>query len=218
MSSDLPIILAVETTVRELDARLVLAALYARKGHRIFVVGGQSGQRVVHEMAGALFVGKHVIHPRAYNPAVYLEAKKNGFVVVHLAEEGGVFMGNESDWTWDLDDQLHPHFLAPEDYVCTWGDFQRDYYRTKDAANPGNIRTTGHPRFDVYKSSLRRFYEDEANALRAKYGNFVILCSNFGLANDPEGHFNTFSQQLGYIPEDDEMRLRSPISSSSSTS
>ena len=208
MSQDLAVVFAIETTVRELDSRLVLAALHARRGHRIFIVGGPAGQRMARELEGGVFVGKHVIHPTALNPQAYFAAKRNGFIVVHLAEEGGIFMGNEPDWMWDLDDQLIPSLLAPEDYVCTWGDFQRDYYRSKGAPNPENIRTTGHPRFDMYKTSLRRFYEDEAAALRKQHGNFVLWCSNFGLANDPEGPFNTFSKPLGYDPTDDETRRR----------
>src|SRR5260221_13981433 len=99
-----------------------------------------------------------MIPPTAGQPRAYFDAKKNGSVVVHLAEEGAIFQGKEADWDWDLDDQLLPELLASEDFVCTWGDYQRDYYLTKNAPNSKNIRTTGHPRFDVYKSSLRGFY------------------------------------------------------------
>lgn len=204
MRDEVTTVFGIETTVRELDSRLVLASLHARRGRRVFLVGGQSGQRIVREMKGAVFVGKHIIHPSSTQPRAYFAAKENDFVIVHLAEEGAIFQGSEPDWDWDLDDQLRPKLLDPEDYVCTWGNYQRDYYQRNGAQNPDNFRTTGHPRFDVLKAGLRRLYEDEAAELRQRYGDFVILCSNFSFANDAEGPWNTFSKPFGYEPEDEE--------------
>jgi surface carbohydrate biosynthesis protein len=208
MSDEVPIIFPIETTVRELDSRLVLAALHAHKDARVFIAGGPAGQRLIREVSGAVVVGKHMIHPTAAEPRAYFDAKKNGSVVVHLAEEGAIFQGKEADWDWDLDDQLLPKLLDPEDFVCTWGDYQRDYYLSQSPPTPRNIRTTGHPRFDVYKSSLSRLYEDEAAALRARHGDFVIMCSNFSFATDAEGPWNTFSKPLGYDPSNEETLMR----------
>ena len=207
MSEPVSLVLGLETTARELDSRLILAALHARANRRFFVVGGLSGQRFARDFEGALCVGKHLVHPTAASPLAYYHAKQNGCIVVHLAEEGGVFMGDETDWAWDLDHQLDATLLDPEDFVCTWGDFQRDHYR-RSAANPENVRTTGHPRFDVYKEPLRGFYQEEADVLRRRHGRYVLWCSNFGMVNDPEGPFNTFSKMMGYVPEDDETRIR----------
>lgn len=201
------IVFGLETTSRELDARLALASLHARRDRRIFIAGGLTGQRLATDFEGALCVGKHLIHPTATTPTAYVNAKRNGSVMVHLAEEGGVFMGDESDWRWDLNHQLVPELLQAEDFVCTWGDFQRDHYR-KRAPEPGNIRTTGHPRFDLYKPRFRAIYDAERDELRRRFGRFVLWCSNFGMVNDPEGPFNTFSPMMGYIPENDDVRLR----------
>jgi surface carbohydrate biosynthesis protein len=208
MSTPLTVLLPVETIARELDARLVLATLFGQRHHRILLVNSSHMHGLIEHLRGCLYVGKHIMFPTATEPTVYFRAKERGFSVVHLAEEGAIFMGNEPDWGTDLDLQLAPRVLGADDFVCCWGDLQRDYYRAKQAPYPHRVTTTGHPRFDIYKTALRGIYEDDARALNQRFGRFVLFNSNLTFAVDAEGPWNTFNREQGYTPEDDAGRLR----------
>lgn len=209
------VLLPVEMMMRELDFRLVLAVKYASKRHRIFLGQTFNEFRLMQQMDGGLLVSKAISQPwpqslgkfpgRKY---AYDVAKDCGFSVVHLAEEGAVFMGREDAWAADLDLQLDPTIFREDDAILTWGDWQRDYYKSKHPANEDRILTTGHPRFDLYQPRYHDLFRPEADALKAKYGNFVLINTNFGLALHPQGQDFVFSQWEGWNPTDDATRTR----------
>ncbi len=205
----LTLIFPIETIARELDARLVLASIYGQKHHRILLAHTPHANRLAAKLSGGgLYVGKHIFASGGDVPVAYYRAKENGFTVVHLAEEGAVFMGGPQDWSFDLDWQLVPSLLSKDDYVATWGDWQRKYYVEKGAPCPKNVRTTGHPRFDIYKTGLKEIYRQETDGLKSRFGEFILFNSNFGWAVNPLGVEDTFSRWQGYYPEDEVARLR----------
>ena len=203
MKEKLTIIFPVEMMARELDFRLVLASLFAQPHHRILLTHASHAIRLATKLrGGGMYVGKNIGPTPTYFDDYHL-AKENGFVIVHLAEEGAVFMGDENNWKVDLDQQLNPQFLSHEDWVATWGDFQRDYYLSKNIQNPKNIKTTGHPRFEIYKGLFKSIYAEEAEKLKSRFGNFVLFNSNLGWPMNPLGYEDTFSAYQGYEPQDE---------------
>jgi surface carbohydrate biosynthesis protein len=202
------VLFPIETIVRELDFKLLLAGLFARRRHRIYLARTTTTFRLATQMRGGLYVGKHMFPPQRLTeaPAVYRSAKRNGFRVVHLSEEGAVFKGDEASWHRNLALQLDPSHLAEDDYICTWGAFQRDHYVAQKPACEKNIRVTGHPRFDLYRRKYRSMFEREAEGIRRKYGPFVLVNTNFSAAVSPGGPAFMFSPEIGYDPKDEEIR------------
>lgn len=202
MNNDVPIFFPVETINRELDVRLFLACAYVRPKHRIFVGFHGVIYSLARRMRGGLFVGKHFLLKAAAREsyARYHALKDRAFLCVHLDEEGAVYPGNEENWQHRLSWLLDPCALSAEDYVCTWGDFQRDYYLSLDPSCAANIRTTGHPRFDLYKLPYRRYFDADATRLKEKYGDFILINGNFTIANNGLGLQETFSERCGYYP------------------
>ena len=209
MSEKLTVILPIETISRELDGRLLLSALFGKKHHRIFLAHSSLANRIVSRLkSGGLYIGKHIMAPTAKDPSVYFKAKENKFTVVQSAEEGAVFMGQPKDWSLDLDFQLDPTVLSKEDYVATWGKWQRGYYLQKGAPNPDHVCVTGHPRFELCKSNYAGIYAKEAGLLREKFGRYVLLNANFSCVTHNLGLSQVFSSGLYYHPEDPELRHR----------
>lgn len=204
----LNLILPIETEARELDGRLFLAAHHARRSHRVFVGATSHTHRLVRQMQGGVYFGKHIMFPSWEEPVEYLNAKAHGFVVAHLSEEGAVFLGDEPAWREDLHFQLDPRVMQEGDFVCAWGDFQREYYRAECELPANDVRTTGHVRFDIYKAKYREFYREDVLAIRKRFGNFVLMNSNFCVANDAEGPHNVFVPAVNYDPGNVEKRLR----------
>jgi surface carbohydrate biosynthesis protein len=201
------ILLPIETIVRELDYRLVLAALLANKHRRIFIGRSPTTYRLARQMKGGVYVGKHIFHGKPGEP-VYRQAKQRGFVVLHHSEEGAVFTGREDAWEFELRRQLDVNEVAAEDFVCTWGDYQRDFYKRGNPPCAENILTVGHPRFDLVKPKYGALYEDDVQRIRAKYGDFVLINSNFAIVSNPVGTHRSFSRPEGYDPDDDVVRER----------
>jgi len=203
----LNILLPVETINRELDYRLFLANKLAKPNNRIFVGQHDLIARLSEHMQGGMWIGKNIF---ALFPQTSLERYhtllKNKFQVVHVEEEGAIYPGDEAKWEHYLRMRLDPKVLGPDDYVCTWGDFQREFYLQQDPKCAANFRTTGHPRFDMYKAKYRRFFDEEAADLRARYGEFVLVNTNLTYANNSLGLGDTFSRRYSYDPTDDKIR------------
>jgi surface carbohydrate biosynthesis protein len=208
-SEKINIVFPIETMVREFDSRVFLASSYIKKHHRIFLAHTpQANYLASHLKGGGLYIGKHIFATGGAEPIEYHRAKENGFKIIHLAEEGAVFMGGPEDWKFDLDWQLRPKVLAPDDYLATWGEWQKNYYISQGAPTIRNIRATGHPRFDIYKSHHASIYENEAQKYVSRYGEFILINSNFSYAVNPLGRKDTFSSWQGYYPAKEKDRIR----------
>ena len=204
------ILLPVEIINRELDSRLLLAVELADPSRRIFIGQHDVLDSMVRLMRGGVYVGKNVFKTLfPTNLATYRRLKEHGFTIVHLDEEGGIFSGDEGNWRRVLDLRLDPTVLMEDDFVCTWGDFQKEHYATKNPALASHIRTTGHPRFDIYKPPLRSFFKEESERLKSAYGEFILLNTNVTRANSAFGLGDTFSPQWGYSADSPAERMQS---------
>jgi surface carbohydrate biosynthesis protein len=202
------VVLPVETLVRELDFRLALAVKYVAKGHRIFLGDSYSTFRLLQHLDGGLYVGKHVFQPwkNPHGALAYHLARARGFNVVHHSEEGAVFMGGDEYFRISLDRELDPAVLDGDDYIATWGPWQAEHYKSKKPACAENIRPTGHPRFDLYRTAYRAYYEERVADIKRRFGKFVLINTNWQYALHPLGHDFCFSPVEGYIAEDDAKR------------
>jgi surface carbohydrate biosynthesis protein len=57
-------------------------------------------------------------------------------------------------------------------------------------AYSNKVFVSGNPRFDTLRPELRDVYADEANALRAEHGPFLLANTNFGRSNPAKMHSN----------------------------
>lgn len=192
----------VETISRDLDYRVVLAERMAARGHRVYLGKHDACLRVAQQFRGGVFLGKAIEPHRTKHLETLQFLKSRGYRFVHLDSEGAVFPGGEEQWRRVLDTRIDPSVLAPDDYICTWGEFQSDHYRSKGPACADNIRTTGHPRFDLYKPSFRAYFGPEAQEIYAKYGDFVLVNTNLAKANHKAGLSTVFSSSQGYVADD----------------
>lgn len=178
----------VETIVRELDYRLVLAARLARRGVTVLLGNHTDIYELGLRMRRAVYVGKHILN---LNPECvtqrYEEMKAQGHRVVFLHEEGAIFNGDRAAWEKGLIRKFDPRWMKAEDTICAWGEAQAEVYRRMAPELMGSIRTTGHPRFDLCKDRYRPLYAAEAEALRQEFGQFLLVNTNFTLSNSMQG-------------------------------
>jgi len=210
MSRKINILFPIEITNREIDFRLMLAGVCACPEYRIWVGSMATIYKLVQSNQGGLYIGKHILRGRFPHAAQerYQTLKQNNFQYIHLDEEGAVHHGGPEQWKHIFAYTLDPRILAADDKVCTWGDWQRDFYRGYEPAPAcvENIQTTGHPRFDLYKEPYREYFAAGARALKERFGDYVLMNTNFSFVNKPRGSDNAFSARFGYDPADPEKR------------
>jgi surface carbohydrate biosynthesis protein len=178
----------VETIVRELDYRLVLAARLVRPGVALLLGNHTDIYELGRRMRGAVYVGKHILNLKPDCVTERYEAMKEcGHRVVFLHEEGAIFSGDRTAWERGLLRKFDPHWMRAEDTICVWGNAQAEVYRRIAPEMAGSIRTTGHPRFDLCKDRYRPLYAAESDALRREFGRFLLVNTNFTLSNSMQG-------------------------------
>lgn len=205
------ILMPTEIINRDLDFQVMLAARVVRPGVRVFLGRADAIHRVAHEVEGGMFIGK------AFDPffpevdtRFYRLLKQQGTVVLHLDDEGAVFLGDRNEWRETLLRRFDPAQITTDDYVCAWGDWQRDLYRSTGAREPSRVRTTGHPRFDFLRSAmLRDYYAPAAAALTERHGSFLLLNTNLQVANNGLGLKYTFTKRFGYDVTDRAKKTKS---------
>jgi surface carbohydrate biosynthesis protein len=200
-----PIFIPVETFNRELDSRLFLAARLATSKKRVFVGKHGSLTRLFPHSKGAIYLGKSLVTPfftSRLDELNQLHQAHGAFI--HLDTEGAVFPGDEDDWRETLRSRIDPARLDGCDTICTWGEFQAEYYRSDQP--PPTITPTGEPRFDLYKEGYRAFYDAKVRELRQRFGDFVLINTSLAKANNQLGIDYAFSPRSGYRAHSEEGR------------
>ncbi len=192
----------VETTVRELDFRLILAALCVNNEREILVGEHELLFSLSMRMRDAVIVLKNITGGK--RPWKYRRYKELGMRIVQLDEEGAIFEGEKDNWRKVLNNRLIIGELEPDDYVCTWGSFQADHYHALAPARAERVIPTGHPRLDLGKEPYRRLFAAEAERLRALHGKFILINTNL-LANNALGP-DVLLRHYKVPPEDKEQR------------
>ena len=209
MTAPRNILFPVETINRELDYRLAMAVLASEPQNRIFIGLHETLIRLARRLHGGIYLGKNAIRPHFPDALQDYELLKNqGFLFVHFDTEGAVYPGDEDRWREILYQRLDPRHLASNDYICTWGEFQKETYQDLQPPCKANIRATGHPRFDLYRPRWRSYYAADAARLKARFGDFLLINTNLARANNRMGPDFVFSSFNGFDPNDLEGRLQ----------
>jgi surface carbohydrate biosynthesis protein len=174
----------VETIVRELDYRLILAVLCSRPDWQIIFGHHVQLVRVARNIKNALIILKDTFGN------LYDIYKKNNIRVIHLDEEGAIYRGDKRNWENVLLDRLDVKKLRSTDFVCTWGGFQQTYYRSFDPACYDNIVVTGSPRFQLGRPSYSSMYSKEVKIIKEQYGRIILINTNFISNNCAGPDFN----------------------------
>lgn len=187
MSAPRHLLFSVDDTGESMDGHLALAVLSADPTNRIYVGPHHCLMGLARRLKGGVYLGMGARGDRRDQELEdYHLLKQRGFVVVHFDHQGAIYPGGERRWRSILQERLDPRQLDANDYVCTWGNFQRDVYRELDPPCRQNIRTTGHPLFDLYERRWHSYYRSQTNRLRAKFGDFLLI--NTDLARAHQGH------------------------------
>ncbi len=172
--------IGIETTVRELDAKLLLACVAAEAGFEVWMGQQKMFLRQLETMPQGILFNKSISPSKARKYAHY---KRLGFPLVAYDEEGlAPFNADEYQKR-----RVNVDSLRALDYFFAWGEWQKTVIGQKAPDALRHVVTVGHPRVDLTRRTIRGFYADQVRALRERYGAFVLINTNFSFYNHFKG-------------------------------
>jgi len=177
-----------ETKARELDGKVLFSCVAAEAGYGVIIGYKTFFKNLENEPRGVL-IGKSVF---ATKSRLFRRNRKIGNRVVAWCEEGLVVPSVRHY----VEDRISPECLAEIDSFIAWGPSQAEGILTKFPDAP--IAVCGNPRMDALRPEFRESHRPEANRLQKEYGEFVLINTNFGLANhylDPDERARRFRDE-----------------------
>ena len=170
------LIIPVENQVRELDAKLFLSSVAAEQGFPV-VLGSRA---FVHYRVASIPRGVYLAKSmRKLSNRMFSILRELGHEIVAWDEEGLVrFAGDEY-----YRRRLSPRAIRDISHLLAWGEDNAEALREYPAYHGAPIHITGNPRVDLMRPELRDFYRPDADSIRERYGDFLLINTNFGQIN-----------------------------------
>jgi surface carbohydrate biosynthesis protein len=179
------LILPIETKARELDAKVYVACAAAEAGFRVMLGEQNAMLRRLALLPRGFYLDKSIARPKV---RTFARLKKLGFRVLAWCEEGLVYRDRDAY----LNERVAPKAFDEVDAFFAWGQVQSSDVRGVVDDSPQRIFETGNPRFDLLRPGLRELYRPDAEALRARYGDFILINTNFARYNHYFGREKVF--------------------------
>jgi surface carbohydrate biosynthesis protein len=192
----------VETKVRELDAKTLLACVAAERGHTVVLGDMVELRDIVEFLPRGVYLSKSI--PRKME-RYFRRYKSLGYGVAAWCEEGLVFFNRE----YYKREKVCVGTLRYADLFFAWGGNQARVIIEKAPDAENKVRQVGNPRMDMLNRTYRGLYKREADRLRSLYGGYILFNTNFSVANHKigtEGAFLDAKKRGKFAGKDDEDR------------
>ena len=173
----------VENQVRELDSKLLLACIAARRGFRS-VIGSRREMHIrITSFPRSIYLAKSM---PVHKNIIFRIMRKLGHEIVAWDEEALVHPQAETYYRR----RVCPRGIRYTSHLFAWGEDNAELWRQYPYLPSGMpIHVTGNPRGDLLRHELRGIYQVDAEKLRRTYGDFILVNANFN-------HVNAFSPDL----------------------
>jgi surface carbohydrate biosynthesis protein len=173
----IPIIIPVENQVRELDPKLLLACIAARRGIASIIGSRLEIDFRIAAVPRSIYLSKSMT---ARSIKMFRIMRKLGHEIAVWDEEALVHMQPETYFTR----RLSAEAIKYVSHLFAWGRENADLWREySDLPERTPIHITGNPRGDLLRTELHPYFAEEAATLRERYGNFLLINTNFSNVN-----------------------------------
>jgi surface carbohydrate biosynthesis protein len=171
------LLIPVENQVRELDAKLLLACVAARRGLASIMGPKREVESRIASFPRSVYVAKSMVHG---NSEFLRIAGELGHTNVAWDEESLVHLPAETYFSR----RLSPDALEHVSHLFAWGDDNAELWRSYPELPTGMpIHVTGNPRNDLLRNEIRTYYEKDVDDLRSTFGDFILINTNFNHVN-----------------------------------
>lgn len=171
------LIIPVEVQARELDAKLLLSCVAAERGFPVLLGSRAFVHYLIPFLPRGVYLAKSM---RSLSEKMFRLLRGLGHQIVAWDEEGLVRFPSPDYYRR----RLSPTTLREVSMLFAWGQDDAQLLRDFPASNGVPIHVTGNPRIDLMRDELRSYFDPEVAALRARYGSFILINTNFSFVNN----------------------------------
>ncbi len=171
----------IENQVRELDAKLLLARFAADRGYRSILGWKGSIDAHINEFPQGVYFAKSLT---ARAVRMFRITRRLGHRIVAWDEEAVVHYPPNIYYPRRIDSKA----LSLTNQLLAWGDDNRSLFEDFPDYCGTPLDVVGNPRVDLLRPEFRDYFKSQVAALNERYGDFILVNTNFGSIN-------------GYYPE-----------------
>lgn len=179
MSSKPTIYLLMEIKSRELEGKTLLALEAACRGFRVILGNQVHLKRLIKEglLPPGIYFDKCLTKGKE---KVLSRAAEDGFIVVSQDEESGL-LGFSYDHFISM--RSSKETVSASRAVFCWGKFDKKSWEEHYPELEDHVYASGSPRVDFWRSDFNPYYAENVRIIAEQYGRYVLIPSNFPLAN-----------------------------------
>jgi len=170
------LIVPVENQVRELDAKLLLACAASERGFGVVLGSRTFVHFAVPFLPRGVFLAKSL---RGISTRMFRLLRGLGHDIVAWDEESLVRFSSPEYYPF----RYSPKTFAAVDRLFAWGPDDAELFEAYEHYTGVPIHVTGNPRMDMLRPELRSYFDDEVAALRRRFGDFILVNTNFPFVN-----------------------------------
>jgi len=171
------LIVPVESQVRELDAKLLLACAAAERGFTVILGSRTYVNFAMPFLERGVFLAKSL---RSISKLMLNFIVDLGHQVVAWDEESLVRFSSPEYYPWRYSEET---FRALR-HLFAWGPDDAAFFKGYSGYPGTPIHVTGNPRIDLLRREMREFFSEDAARLRSQYGDFILINTNFSFVNN----------------------------------
>ena len=176
-TAKVPLIIPVENQVRELDAKLLLACVAARRGFPSIIGSHRMIDFRIASLPRSLYLCKSFT---IMNLNMFRIMHKLGQKIVSWDEEALVHLPADMYFSR----RLSPLSLKYVSHLFAWGEDNMSLWRQyPQMPKDKPIHITGNPRGDLLRDEICEFYRNDADKLYREHGDFILVNTNFNHVN-----------------------------------
>ena len=187
MSTDkMLLLIPVENQVRELEPKLLLACIAAQRGFSSIIGSRRELEFRIDSYPKSVYLSKSMTGRSLF---FFRIARKFDHQIVTWDEEALVHLPPETYYSR----RLHPEAIKLVSHLFAWGQDNVELWQQyPHLPEDMPIHNTGNPRNDMLRPEMHPFYEEEVQALRRQYGDFILINTNFNHVNAFGSDMNLF--------------------------
>ena len=192
-----------EIASRELDSRLLLAAIAASHGFEVVLGQKWLIERNIEHMTPGVYLSKTLT---VRDAKMLKRAKEAGYITTAIDEEIPGLVVHDRKFWWVSRDAVDA-----TDLIFLPGTYNSSAFAACFGLEGGRVRRAANPRWDLLRKELRPVFAQEVADLRQRYGDFILVNSNLGATNSKKGDAKQMIQGLidqGKVDANDTELLR----------
>jgi len=192
-----------EIASRELDSRLLLAAIAASHGFEVVLGQKWLIERNIEHMTPGVYLSKTLT---VRDAKMLKRAKEAGYITAAIDEEIPGLVVHDRKFWW-----VSRAAVDATDLIFLPGTYNSKAFAASFGLEERRVRRAANPRWDLLREELRPAFAQEVAELRRRYGDFILVNSNLGATNSKKGDARQMIQGLidqGKVDANDTELLR----------